>query len=84
MLVGRYADYEPCDEDGFGYEEYYDWYYVNEFFEPIPDGIVLKCDSMREIDKEKKYPQMCDQAFAWSLNAQVKDRNLWTGFMKSD
>lgn len=42
ILVKKEAGYDSHDEDGFGAEYYYDWFYMDEFFNIIEGVPVLK------------------------------------------
>ncbi len=50
--VSAFADYEGSDEDGFGDEWNYDWWFMNENMQPIP-GIKKLYGEVKEIDDEQ-------------------------------
>ncbi|MCD7784135.1 MAG: hypothetical protein LUH18_00905 [Oscillospiraceae bacterium] len=35
IQAGKYEGFDGPDEDGFGYEEYYSYFYLDEFFQPL-------------------------------------------------
>ena len=48
VLVSSWCDSDPADEDGFGREEYYDWWYLDEHLNPIPGIWRIGCCSNRD------------------------------------
>lgn len=46
---------EDPDDDGFGMEELYDWWYLDEFLNPIPDTQVIRSNSWhdRQVSPER-------------------------------
>lgn len=81
MLIWREADYEPADEDGFGAETYYDMFYLDEFFRPIPNVPVVKSVSTRDIKHlngaKEKYEAMVHAMI--EATGKRKQVPLWTG-----
>jgi hypothetical protein len=49
ILVMKEVDYDPPDEYGFGAEYYYDWFYMDEFFNIIKDVPILKSMSSQDM-----------------------------------
>ena len=50
--VSAFADYEGSDEDGFGEEYNYDWWFLDENMQPIP-GIKPLHAEVKETDQEQ-------------------------------
>lgn len=48
ILAKKYVGYDPPDGDGFGAEYYYDWFYMDEFFNIIEGIPVLKYMSSQD------------------------------------
>lgn len=81
MLIWREADYEPADEDGFGAETYYDMFYLDEFFQPIPGVPVVKSVSTRDI-KNLSGPKEEYEAMVHAMveaTGKGKQVPIWTG-----
>lgn len=80
MLIWREADYDLPDEDGFGAETYYDMFYLDEFFQPIPGVPVVKSVSTRDI----KYLDGAKEKYEAMVHAMIettekrKQVPLWT------
>lgn len=82
MLVWQEAGYDPSDEDGFGAETYYNMFYLDEFFQPIPGVPVVENVSTRDIDylaEPKKRYEAMTHAMAKAAGKR-KQVPLWTGF----
>lgn len=81
MLIWREADYEPADADGFGAETYYDMFYLDEFFQPIPGVPVVKSVSTRDINylsgPKEEYEAMVHAMI--EATGKRKQVPLWTG-----
>ena len=60
--VSAFADYEGPDEDGFGEEYYYDWWFLDENMQPIP-GIKRIRAEVKETDQEQ-FQEMRAKAIA--------------------
>lgn len=62
MLVRQEAGYDSADEDGYGAETYYNMFYLDEFFQPIPGVPIIENVSDRDIrysdGPEKEYGAM--------------------------
>lgn len=82
MLVWQEAGYDPPDEDGFGEETYYNMFFLDEFFQPIPGVPVVGNVSTRDIDylaePKKRYEAMV-QAMVEAAGKR-EQIPLWTGF----
>ena len=48
MEAHAWCDEDGPDEDGFGREEYYDWWLLDEFLQEIPGVPMVACCSHRE------------------------------------
>lgn len=84
MLVWQEAGDDPADEDGFGAESYYNMFYLDEFFQPIPGVPVVESVSTRDIEHleipKKRYEEMTN---AMVEAMDKRDRiPLWTEFAK--
>lgn len=86
MLVWQEAGYDPADEDGFGEEIYYNMFYLDEFFQPIPGVPGVDNVSTRDIhyleEPKKRY-----EAMTQAMVEAVSEREqipLWTEFLPGD
>lgn len=82
MLIWQEAGYDPPDEDGFGEETYYNMFYLDEFFQPIPGVPAVDNVSTRDInyleEPKKRYEAMTNAMVeAAGRREQIP---LWTGF----
>lgn len=59
VTASAFESHEPPDEDGFGAEDNYDWWFLDENMQPIP-GVESVNATMRETD--------------WSFFTDVRDR----------
>lgn len=83
MLIWQEVGYDPPDEDGFGEETYYNMFYLDEFFQPIPgvpgvDNVSTRDIGYLEVPK-KKYEAMT-HAMVEAAGGR-KQMPLWTGFV---
>lgn len=79
FLVWQEAGYEAPDEDGFGAENYYDMFYLDEFFQPFP-GVPVVTDvttrDIRQLASKARFDAMTDAMRAAA--GQREKRPLWT------
>lgn len=85
MIIWEEDDYDPPDEDGFGAEEYYNMFCLDEFYQPISGVPVVKSVSTRDIryvsSCKEKYENMVSMA-----RQAIKARPqfpLWLDFIPS-
>lgn len=85
MLVWKEAGYDPPDEDGFGAETYYNMFYLDEFFQPIPGVPVVENVSTRDIDYLAE-PKKRYEAMTHAMEKAAGKREqipLWTGLAET-
>ena len=70
--VGTHESWEGPDEDGFGVEEYYDWWFLDENMQPIP-GVNKVNASMRERNHGKQFDSERAKAAA-ILNQKKREK----------
>lgn len=86
MVIWEDVDFDPADEDGFGAEEYYDMFCLDEFFQPLPGVPVVRHVTSSDV----QYVDICRQKYQTMLSMAalaVKDRNmipLWSGFVANN
>lgn len=79
MIVEKLVDYDPPDEDGFGAEEYYDYFCLDEFFKPLPDVPTVRNLSSQGCRHSQEYDAMID---AMKEAARRREQvPLWTAFV---
>lgn len=83
MLIWQEDDYDPADEDGFGAETYYNMFYLDEFFQPLPGVPMLHSVSDRDIRCLKRPKQQFEAMTLAMQEHAVKRRRfpLWTEFV---
>lgn len=83
MLIWQEVGYDPPDEDGFGEETYYNMFYLDEFFQPIPGVPAVDNVSTRDIGylegPKKRYEAMTHAMV--EAAGRRKQMPLWTGFV---
>ena len=67
VLVSSWCDSDGPDEDGFGREEYYDWWYLDDCLYPIPGVRKIGCCSQR--DRRLLVKGWFDAAYTQSVKA---------------
>ena len=79
QVAWEYVDSDGPDEDGFGEEEYYNMFCLDEFYQPLP-GVPMVCkvstNDIRTIAKDE-YAQM----LALARRAAHPRQDLWLEFM---
>ena len=73
VLVDSYESEDGPDEDGFGSETYYDWWFVDDCLNSIPEAPFLhsySSNDMRSKSAKQKLSNMYEQA------ARLKNENL--------
>lgn len=71
VLVGTFESWEGPDEDGFGAETYYNWWFLDENMQPIPGTSHVNA-SFREMDRE---PFTTEKARAIEILKKRNDNN---------
>lgn len=70
VLASSWCDYDPPDEDGFGGEDYYDWWYLDEYLNPIPG---IRCiESCSNRDRGYLVKDWFDTRYAKAVEALQK------------
>lgn len=83
MLIWQEVDYDLPDEDGFGAETYYNMFYLDEFFQPIPGVPVVENVSSRDItclEGPRKAYETMTRAMIEAAGRR-KQIPLWTEFV---
>ncbi|MDE7270129.1 MAG: hypothetical protein K2N81_06605 [Acetatifactor sp.] len=83
LLVYQEVDYDPPDEDGFGAETYYHMFFLDEFFQPLPEVPIVCRVSSRDItysDNCKKQYDAMVKAMQEAADKRTK-LPLWTEFI---
>ncbi len=73
--------YDPPDGDGFGEEEYYKMFCLDEFFQPLPGVPMMECASSRDIrygSCKKRHEDML--LAAGEAVGKREKKTLWTDF----
>lgn len=71
LLVSAWSDTEGPDEDGFGMEELYDWWYLDEHYNPIDGVQMIHNYSGRD---KRVFPARFEEQYQNALKAIQKKR----------
>ena len=67
MVVWESTDYDPADEDGFGREEYYNMFCLDEYFQLIPGVPMTRNLGSAEKARHNEYMQKCTVSYTKKL-----------------
>lgn len=81
MMIWQEANYYPPDEDGFGMEFSYNMFYLDEFFQLIPEVPMINNVIPREIGNNSNRESYANMVQAMKEAAGKRKRiPLWTGY----
>lgn len=82
MIVWESVDYDPADEDGFGREEYYNMFCLDEYFQLIPGVPMTRNLSSRDSNNSPDYLNMVRMAEEAMSGRDLPP--LWLDFLPSE
>lgn len=82
MIVWESVDYDPADEDGFGREEYYNMFCLDEYFQLIPGVPMTQNLSSYDSNRSADYLNMVRMAEEAMSGRDLPP--LWLDFLPSE